>query len=141
MSGQGDGDMERGESKRPLPVLPGEKLTEAERPVFVPKTNEGPIAYKPGERTEMLVVYHEGRALAAFNIAGHDDPDDPINIDNLVEDMRDVIRRSGLFYEVGDYLLKKEECTLLEPVGVFDSQNLGVGYISEYQGGDDSSDE
>lgn len=55
--------------------------------------------------------------------------------------MRGVIERSGLDYKVGEYLLKKEEGHLLEPVEVFDSQDLGVGYISEYQGYDDSLDE
>jgi len=140
MAGDDRGNFES-DKKRPLPELPGEKMAEAERPVFVPKTNEGPTSYKVGERTEVLVIYHGGRALAVYNISGHDDFDDPIDIDRLVEDMRDVIRRSGLSYEVGEYFLKNEECHLLDPVEVFHSQNLGVGYISEYQGGDDSLDE
>ncbi|MBI2310418.1 hypothetical protein HYU90_01140 [Candidatus Collierbacteria bacterium] len=142
MSGRDCGNEERGEGKRSLPELPGERLAETERPIFVPKTNEGPTTYRPCERTEVLVIYHGSHALAKYDISGHDDPDDPINIDGLVEDVRDVIGRSGLSYEVGEYFLKNEECRLLDPVEVFDSHNLGVGFISEYQdGGDDSPDE
>lgn len=140
MAGDDRGNFES-EKGRPLPALPGEKLAKEERPIFVPKTNEGPVAYNVGERTEMLVVYHEGRALAMYHVGGHDDLDDPINIDKLVEGVRDVIRRSGLAYEVGEYFLKVEEGHRLEPVKVLDSEDLGVGYISEYQGGDGFADE
>lgn len=73
MAGDDRGVFER-ETKRPLPVLPGEKLAEVDRPIFVPKSNEGPVSFKLGERTEMLVVYYGGRALAMYDISGHNDP-------------------------------------------------------------------
>lgn len=115
---------------RLLPELPGESLAVEDRPVFVPE--KGNFSFKTGERVEVLVVHHQGRALAAFNLSANNDPDDPISVLEIENDLTRLVGGSGLDYVVGDYPLRHSDFDRLGGVEVHNTADLGLKQTYEY---------
>lgn len=132
-----DGLEETGEIKAWWrPELPGERIIRegGTPPKYIPE--QGPLSYKGYERTDTLIIWDErtGQALAAFNLGAHDDPEEPLDVMRVELDLIALNIELGTHYSVKDAPLKQDDFEKLQPVVVYDTEELGIKRTSDYTG-------
>lgn len=67
-------------------------------------------------------------------MGAHDDPEEPLGVMQLELDLIALNTELGTFYSLTDASLKQDDFEKLQPVIVYDTEDLGVKQTSFYSG-------